>query len=119
MGHGDNVSFVLTGTWHVKILGSSVELHTEGELSLLLTWGVDIIRVARIREVEVSLNIVLGAWNTHILNLIALLLLDGSDFSSALGAIVNGRTLSTLVGHAKWRRLFSVSHMNWIVGARA
>jgi len=119
MGHGDNVSFVLTGTWHVKILGSCVELHTKGELGLLFTWGVDIVRVARIREVEVTLNIVLGAWNTHILNLSVLLLLDVSDFSSELGAVVNGRALSTLGSHAKWRRLFSVSHMDWIVGARA
>ena len=78
MIHGDHVGLVLSRAWHIEILCSCVELHSKGELSLLLAW-TNVLGVARVGEVEVAWNIVLGPWHSSELLLSLLLLLHISD----------------------------------------
>ena len=118
MVHRGNVCFVLARAWHVEVLGPGVKLHTEGELSLLLAWSVGIVRVARVWEVEVTWDIVLRAWHTHELHLVAFLPLHVSDFGGEVSAIVNSRALTALGCHAEGRGARHVSHMLGVVRSR-
>jgi len=94
--HWDSISLILAGSWHIEILGTSVKLHAESELRLLLTRLFITIERVGIREVEVRWNVILGTWHSHELDLIALLLLYVSDLGCDYTRAVNCRTLTTL-----------------------
>lgn len=117
MVHWDYVRLVLSWAWHVKVLRPRVKLHAEGELCFLLASGI--IRVSRIREIEVTWDVVLWAWYSHELYLVALFLLDVSDLGSGLGAVINSWAFTALGSHAEWRTLLSMRDMNWVVCAWA
>ena len=117
--HGDDIGLVLARAWHVQVLCAVVNLDSEGELGLLLAWGVHFIWVARVRVVEVTWNVVDWTWHAGIGLLVSLLLLDISDLSGELSAIVNSRTLTTLGSHAEWSTLCNMGHMDRVVSAWA
>ena len=116
--HWDDICFVLSWAWHVQILRSLVKLHSKGELGLLLARSVGIVRVARIWEVEVAWYVVLRAWHTHELHLVAFLPLHVSDFGGEVSAIVDSGALTALGCHAEGRRARNVGHMLWVVCSR-
>ena len=118
MVHRGNVCFVLARAWHVEVLGPGVKLHTEGELGLLLAWCVGVVRVARIWEVEVAWDIVLRAWHTHELHLVAFLPLHVSDFGGEVSAIVDSGALTAFGCHTEGCRARYVSYMLWVVRSR-
>ena len=115
--HWDNVCLILAWTWHIKVLSPRVKLHAEGKLSLLFTSGISIIRIPRIGEVKVTWDVVLWAWNSHELHLVALFLLHCSDFGVTFR--IDSRAFTTLGSHAEWCTLLSVCNMNWVVSAWA
>ena len=119
MSHGDDISLVLSRTWHIEIFRSLVKLHAESELCFLLAWSIYVVRVARIREIEVAWNVVLRAWHSHELNLVALLFLYISNFGRKFGAIVNCGSLSTFISHAESCCFGCVGNMNWVVSTWA
>ena len=103
VAHRGNICLVLARTWHVEVLCTSVKLHSESKLGLLLSWSIHIVRVARVREIKVTWDVILGAWHTHVLHGLALLVLHAPDFGRQLSAIVNGWAFSTLCCHAERR----------------
>lgn len=94
--HWDSISLVLTGSWHIEILGTSVKLHAESELRLLLTSLFITIERVGIGEVEVRRNVILRTWYSHELDLITLLLLYVSDLGCNHTGAVNCWTLTAL-----------------------
>ena len=94
--HWDSISLILTGSWHIQILSTSVKLHAESELRLLLTSLFITIERVGIREVKVRRNVILRAWHSHELDLITLLLLYVSDLGRNHASSVNCWTLTAL-----------------------
>ena len=103
----------------LQLSGTVVDLDAESELGLLLAWGVNLVRVARVRVVEVSWDVVDRTWHTSVRLLVSLLLLDISDLCGELSAVIDSRSLSTLCGHAEWSTFRDVRHMDGVVSARA
>lgn len=94
--HRDSISLILTGSWHIEILSTSVKLHAESELRLLLTRLFITVERVGIGEVKVRRNVILGTWYAHELDLIALLLLYVSDLGRNYTGAVNCWTLTAL-----------------------
>lgn len=117
--HWRLVDLVLARAWHVQVLCPLVELHAESELSLLLSNGVCLVRVARVREVEVSWNVVLGAWNSHELDLIPFLLLNIYNLGRELCAVRYSRSFAALGGHAEGSGAGDVRHVLRVVSSGA
>ena len=99
--HRRAVNLVFARAWLIQVLSTSVKSHAEGELSLLLSDGVCLVGVARIREIEVAWDVVVGAWNTLVVVINLLLLLYVSNLGRQLGTVVHGRSLTALSSHAE------------------
>jgi len=77
--HGWAVNLVLARTWHIEVLGTSVEFHAESELGLLLAHSIGLVGVARVREVEVAWDVVVRTWDSLVVVINLLLLLNVSN----------------------------------------
>ena len=122
MCHRDDVSLVLSRAWHIEVLRSRVKLHAKGELCLLLSNGVGVVRVPGIGEVKVAWDVVLWTWNSHELHLFLLFLLDLTDLFSKISVFLTEATSGALTasrGGAEWRRFGSVRHIDWVMSAWA
>ena len=119
MVHGRAVNLVLARAWHVQVLSSLVKLHAEGELSLLHADSVGLVWVARVGEVEVASDVVLGTWNTHELDLVVLLLLDVSNLGGQFSTVIDGWAFPALGRHAERCTTRGVGHMHRVVCAWA
>ena len=117
--HWDDVRLVLSWAWHIQVLSSLVNLHSECELGLLLARCISIVWVARIWEVEVAWDVVLRAWNSHELHLIPLLLLDGPYSGGKFSSIINSRALAALVCHAERSTTSDMSRADRVVESGA